>query len=83
MTRVEYERRRRQWNQTALAYHSGTTQGEVSLIERRRLVPTVNVAERIARVLELPPESLQDDVTPLGETAEDLVAGLAVSAGTP
>ena len=67
MTRVEYERRRRGWNQTTLAYHSGTTQGEVSLIERRRLVPTINVAERIARVLELPPESLQDDVTPLGE----------------
>ena len=66
MTRLELERRRRRWNQTALAYHSQTTQGEISRIERRQLIPTHTYAERLARALGVPEDDLLDEVSPDG-----------------
>jgi transcriptional regulator with XRE-family HTH domain len=63
MTRLERERRRRGWNQTALAFHVGTTQSTVSLIERRRMLPTAALATRLARPLGLDSTSLLDEVS--------------------
>ncbi len=62
MTRLEHERRRRRWNQTRLAYHARLAQSDISLIERRRLIPTPAVVNRIARALKLQPETILDDV---------------------
>ncbi|HVO13317.1 MAG TPA: helix-turn-helix transcriptional regulator [Vicinamibacteria bacterium] len=62
MTRIEAERRRRGWNQTTLAFHSSTTQAEISRIECGLLRPTPRVASRIAGVLGLPADRLLDEV---------------------
>ena len=62
MTRIEYERRIRRWNQTALAYRSRLSQADISLIERRRLIPTPAVVERIARALKVDAAILLDEV---------------------
>ena len=63
MTRVESERRRRGWNQTTLGYHAKLSQGDISLIERRRLIPTPTLAKRLARALGIPPDALLEEVT--------------------
>ncbi|MGE0363245.1 MAG: helix-turn-helix domain-containing protein [Vicinamibacterales bacterium] len=68
MTRLEAERRRRGWNQTVLAFHSGLTQGEISRIERRRSLPSPTYAERLGRALGLSPDALLAEVQP--ETQE-------------
>lgn len=65
MTRLEFERRHRGWNQTELAYHAQITQSEVSLIETRRLAPTLHRASRLGQALGIAPEELLD------EAAED------------
>ena len=62
MTRLEFERRRRGWNQTELAYHSGLTQGEISRIERRVFIPTTTYVERLGRALNVGPDTLMDEV---------------------
>lgn len=62
MRRLEYERRRRGWNQTQLAYRARLTQGDISMLERGRLVLTPLRAERLARVLGVSPETLLDFV---------------------
>ena len=62
MTRLEQERRRRGWNQTALAYRARITQGEVSRFERRMAIPSPNYATRIGRALGLAPINLLDEV---------------------
>ena len=51
MTRIEYERRRRGWAQTQLAFHARRSQSVVSLIERRRMTPTLAFAARRAWTL--------------------------------
>lgn len=62
MTRIEYERKRRGWNQTVLAFHAQLTQSDISLIERRRFIPTENYIERIARALGADSDGLLDEV---------------------
>ncbi len=69
MTRIEFERRRRGWNQTALAYHARLGQCDVSRIERRMLILTPRIAERLAGALGLNPDSLLDEVS-----AQEIVA---------
>lgn len=67
MTRLEHERRRRGWNQTVLAFHAGITQGEVSKIENRRLVPTENCLRRLSHAVGVPADDLLKEAS-----AEDL-----------
>ena len=68
MTRLEFERRRRGWNQVSLAYHARLGQGDISMIERRRLMPTPRIVARLAQAVDVQPESLLDEVTATGET---------------
>ena len=58
MTRLEYERRRRAWNQTELGYHARLSQSQVSLFERRVMLPSAWTLEKIARALGVKPEGL-------------------------
>ncbi len=51
MTRLEYERRRRGWTQTVLAFHARLTQAEISRMERGWLIPTRTIQDRLARAL--------------------------------
>lgn len=69
MTRIEQERRRRGWNQTALAYHARLGQSDVSRIERRLMIPTPRIAERLGRALGVSAEVLLDEVTVETEAA--------------
>ncbi len=62
MTKMERERRRREWNQTELAFHSRLAQADISRIERRRVIPTPTYLERIARALGLLPEEVLEEV---------------------
>ena len=64
MTRMETERRRRGWSQTELAYHSRLSQGDISRIERRRIIPTELYLSRVGRVLGIPLEELLEEVPP-------------------
>ncbi|MGH9322583.1 MAG: helix-turn-helix domain-containing protein [Vicinamibacteria bacterium] len=72
MTRLEYERRRRRWNQTELAFHSRLTQSEISQIERRRLIPSPTYAERLGRALGLAPSGLLDEVASERTAAQEI-----------
>jgi hypothetical protein len=45
-----------------LAFHAQTTQGEVSKFERRVLAPRPSQAERLSRVLGVPPDALLREV---------------------
>ncbi len=79
MTRIELERRERGWNQTVLAYHAQITQSEVSLIERRRLSPSPRYMQRIARALNLPVNTLLDEVGGLTESLSEVGRGCVPS----
>ena len=63
MTRIEYERRRRAWTQTDLAYHARSTQSQISLFERRVLLPSERTLEKLARALGVRPEGLLESVS--------------------
>lgn len=63
LTRLEFERRRRCWTQTDLAYHVRLHQGQISLIECGRRPPTEEEAARIGHVLGVRPESLLEPVS--------------------
>lgn len=58
MTALEAERKVRGWSQTDLAFHSRTTQGKISTFERGLAVPSEAQAERLSRVLGVPPDAL-------------------------
>ena len=64
MTRLEHERRRRGLTQTEMAAKAKLSQGDISLIETRRMVPTSRVLTRLARVLRVASETLLDEVQP-------------------
>jgi transcriptional regulator with XRE-family HTH domain len=55
---LEEVRRARRWSQTVLAFHAQMTQSEVSKFERGLLRPRPLQAERLSRVLGVPPEPL-------------------------
>lgn len=61
-------RTRRGWNQTELAFHALMTQGEISKIERRVVLPRPRQAKRLGRVLGVPPEVLLMEVLTDGTT---------------
>lgn len=63
MTRLEAERKKRGWTQMTLGYKSGFTQAEVSMMENRRLTPTTERLERLAKLVKIPAEQLFDEAT--------------------
>ena len=63
MTRLEFERRRRGWTQTVLAFHAGVTPSLVSLVECRRMKPTPTCAARLGQPLGLSGDAVLDEVT--------------------
>lgn len=58
MTVLEAERKARSWSQTVLAFHAQLSQSDVSKMERGRALPTAAQADRLSRVLGVPPEAL-------------------------
>ena len=62
MTRLKFQRRQMGFTQTVLAFYSGLTQGDVSLIERRLLTPTAEQVQRLSDAVGVPPDELFDDV---------------------
>ena len=58
MTNLELERRLRGWSQTQMAAKVGVQQGDISLMEHGRYIPTAKVLARIARKLGLTSETV-------------------------
>jgi transcriptional regulator with XRE-family HTH domain len=59
--RVELARFKGRWTTTDLARVAGTSQGQVSRLERGTHLPNLFTMARIARALEVPLSSLVDD----------------------
>jgi transcriptional regulator with XRE-family HTH domain len=62
MTRLRYERLRRQWSLQTLGFHSKVQGAEISKIERGILVPYQSQKERLAGALSITPEELLEEV---------------------
>lgn len=58
MLRLQYERIVHGFSQGTLARLAGTTQPDICLIERGRLLPTATQLERLARALGVAPPSI-------------------------
>ena len=64
MLRCYFERLERGWNQQDAARASGIPQTTISAIERRRVVPTIDELDALARAFGITPASaLLKDVT--------------------
>lgn len=63
--RIKAERLNRGWTQTDLAYFARMSSAEVSRIESGRMVPYPGHALRLARVLDLQPSELLQEVVPV------------------
>lgn len=55
---IKEERKRRNWTQCDLSYHSRVPQAEISRIESGRLKPSLGQIERLAKALGVQPEQL-------------------------
>ena len=62
VTRLEFERRRRGWSQTELAFYAQMHQPDVSRFERQLQRPSPERRERLSRVLGVAPDELLDEV---------------------
>ena len=62
MLRMKVERLRRGWNQTKLAYLGRTSGPEISRIETGRARPYPRQLKRLAKVLNLSPDALMQDI---------------------
>jgi transcriptional regulator with XRE-family HTH domain len=62
MLRVRFERLRRGWNQTALAFHAGMSVTDVSRVETGRLRPYPKQLQRLATALEIEASKLLEQV---------------------
>lgn len=51
----------------ALGFHAGIAQGDISQIERRRVIPSSTYLDRLAHVLGVDAEQLLDEVTEPGD----------------
>lgn len=58
---IREERKRRNWTQGDLSYHSRVGQAEISRIESGRLKPTSGQIERLARALGVKPNQLTQE----------------------
>jgi ribosome-binding protein aMBF1 (putative translation factor) len=61
-TRMKDERLKRGWSQVVLAFHTNIGVADISRIESGRMVPYPAQAERLAKVLGIQPEELQQTV---------------------
>jgi transcriptional regulator with XRE-family HTH domain len=61
MLRVRFERLRRGWSQTVLAYHAGLSASDVSRIENGMQRPYPKQAAGLARALDMRVERLLDE----------------------
>lgn len=71
MLRIKFERLRRGWSQTVLAYHATMSVADVSRIESGRLRPYPSQLEKLATALSVQPDALLKDVP-----AEEAAAAL-------
>lgn len=62
MVRLKAERLKRGWNQLRLAYRAKVAIPDISRFENRRAVPYPAQLQRLARVLEIDPARLLDEV---------------------
>lgn len=62
MTRLEYERKKRGWTQTDLAYHAKVSVPDISKIERGWMKPFPRYAKRLSEVLGIPEDELTKEV---------------------
>ena len=60
LTRLKAERLKRGWSQQILGFHAKVSATDISKIENRRALPYPAQAERIAEVLGLKPDELQE-----------------------
>ncbi len=61
-TRMKQARRSRGWNQQTLGVYAGVSAADISRMESGRLMPYPGQAERLAKVLGLQPDQLQQPV---------------------
>jgi transcriptional regulator with XRE-family HTH domain len=64
MTRLRYERRRRDLRMEEVAVLAQVGVADVSRIETRRLIPYPGQAKRLAKLFGLRPEQLQQEIEP-------------------
>jgi ribosome-binding protein aMBF1 (putative translation factor) len=69
MVKMRAERQRRGWNQTVLAFRAKVALADVSKFETRRATPYPGQRKRLARALNLDPETLLDEVTEISTPA--------------
>ena len=62
MLRVKAERLNRGWTQTELAYFARMSSADVSRIVSGRMIPYPAHAQRLARVLDLAPSDMLEEV---------------------
>ena len=62
MVRMKLERLRRGWNQVTESYKAAVPVSDISRFENGRALPYPAQRQRLARVLELDPATLLDDV---------------------
>jgi ribosome-binding protein aMBF1 (putative translation factor) len=62
MTKLKKARIDRGWSQQVLGFHSSVAASDVSRIESGRLVPYPGQAERLANLVGLRPEELQQPI---------------------
>lgn len=67
MTRLRYERQRRQFSQLALARAAQLNQPDVSEIERGIRIPTREQLQRLADAIGVPPDDLLKEVVVVTE----------------
>jgi ribosome-binding protein aMBF1 (putative translation factor) len=62
MTKMEYERHRRGWNQTELAFRSKVSVADISKIERGWMKPFPGYAKRLSKALGISADELTKEV---------------------
>ena len=60
INKLRQERVRRGWSQQTLGFHAGVGASEISRFEHGRAIPYQGQAERLAKVLHLRPDELQE-----------------------
>lgn len=63
MTRLKFVRRKRGWSLQVLGYQAKVQSADISKMERRIFTGYPGQRERLARVLELEPEQLLEEVS--------------------
>lgn len=69
MLKVKYERLRRGWNQTALAFYTGMSVSDISRIETGRIRPYPGQLQKLSKVLGVDCVALLEDTASAQEHA--------------